>query len=360
MGDARLKAVLPTLIDLSTRTAYISDILNDLRQPLGKGDMIEIPAADAITVVDSGSTDTAPQTVGVAVTTLNANLDPAAFVDLPVVSTIQLLGGGWKDQMAVKMLVAVKNKVDTDIIKYAGSIAYESTGLLYTDNPAASAATIQPTITLPVVNNCVAALESIEGCNFAKLAWFIHPFAKAAISSVSAFSPIIRDGMQKGFYGVPQIGWLNEIPVYISQGVQRRRAVTATAWAITGTTTETITVAAGHNIVPGMVISFNTVTAGGKILVGLTVTSVTATTIVCTSTGLTNASATEAGTITIEACENLLVDTEHFHVAEQLAPTVRIVPAERRTSDVAQVTKVYGRVARAGRVRTLLTGTRAA
>lgn len=77
-----------------------------------------------------------------------------------------------------------------------------------------------------------------------------------------------------------------------------RKTVVSTAWSVTSNVL-TITVASGHGIVAGNLISFDTVTAGGDLSPAAAVTSVTATTVVVPLTAA-NGSATEAGTITVE------------------------------------------------------------
>jgi hypothetical protein len=363
MADARMKSILMKLADLSSRTNYLIDLLTNLREPLSTSDEIEVPSIGAMTVTASGAAGVVTaQSITADVLRLQANLDPAIFVNLPLVDQTQILDGKWAGLVSAEMLTRLKNSIDSQIIAYfAGTVAYDSAGA-YHGNRAGAAATVQPALTVAVLNDFTAEMEALEGTLYDNLAWFIHPMAKSVITSNTAFIPQVGDEAQKTrMLGLRTIGWLNGIPVYISQSAPRGRTVASSAWAITGTTTRTITVPAGHGIVPGMVCSFATPTAGGILAApGRVVDSVTATTIVISGTGLTNASATEVGTVTIRACEAMLVDRAHCYVAQQVMPRARMVAEARSTNDVAQVTTIYGRLARPGRVRTLLTPLQAA
>ena len=72
------------------------------------------------------------------------------------------------------------------------------------------------------------------------------------------------------------------------------------------------------------------------------VTAVTATTVVVGTSGLSEANATEAGAITIQSCENLLIDTRPVFAAMQVSPTVRVVPLADSTSSALQVRRPLG------------------
>ena len=54
--------------------------------------------------------------------------------------------------------------------------------------------------------------------------------------------------------------------------------------------------------------------------------------------------ATEAGAITVESCENLLIDTRRVFGAMQVSQTARVVPVAGSTSRALQVSTLEGRV----------------
>ena len=63
--------------------------------------------------------------------------------------------------------------------------------------------------------------------------------------------------------------------------------------------------------------------------------------------------ATEAGAITVQSCENLLIDTRRVFAAMQVSPTVRVVPLADSTSSALQVSALWGRVGVAGACRVI-------
>lgn len=352
MADARAKAVLNQLVDTWTRAAYIQDIMTQLDAPLGFGDVVEVPSIADLTVYSNGASSQSAQSITTSVLTLTADQHPWIPAMLPKVSATQLLDGAWAGQVASAATEMLKSSIDQSIISYLRGVMIASAGdTSNVDNLTASGGTSVPALSAVSIYNSVAALENQSGAQRSRFAWVLNPFAQAEIASIAAFIPAYQQAEQ-GQLGIAQIGSLNGVPVYVSPNVPRRRTVASTAYSITSNV-ETVTVAAGHGIVPGMMVTFDTVTAGGDCATAARVTSVTATTIVFPNT-VANSSATEAGTITIEACENHLLDLGHHYVAMQQLPSVRVVPDTTTTGDILQVSAIYGRVARAGRGRILL------
>lgn len=354
MADARAKAVLSELVDTWSRAAYIQDIMTQLDAPLGAGDVVEVPSISDLTVYANGASSQSAQAITTSVLTLTADQHPWITAALPRVAATQLLSGAWAGQVASASTQMLKSSIDQSIISYLRTVMIATAGDTSNyDNLTASGGTSVPALSSVSIYNSVAALENLSGAQRSRFAWVLNPFAQAEIASIAAFIPN-SSASERGVLGIPMIGSINGVPVYVSPNVPRRRTVATTAWAITGTNTHTMTVAAGHGILPGMMITFDTVTAGGDLLTAVRVTSVTATTVVYSAAGQTNATATEAGVITIEACENHLLDLGHHYVAMQAMPNVRVVPDPQTTGDILQVSAIYGRVARAGRGRILL------
>lgn len=346
MADNRAKKVLTELADLSTRTNYLVDLTTNLAEPLGKGDIVDVPSIANLTVVADASTDQTAQAVTTNATTLTANLQPGIFVDLPALSQIQLLEGNWAEGVAREGLKQLKNYMDSQFAAYLLSLTSSITGV-YSDNLDGGALAVADIV------NCQAGLLSQDGVVFDNLAWFLHPYALAAIEGIAAFIPNYTQAQNNGgMLGLKPVGSLYGTPVYLSNSVPRQRTIASTAYAIVSNVL-TVTVAAGHCVTVGMRCTFNTITAGGDMATATACTSVTATTIVFSWTAA-NSSATEAGVLTVEQCENLLVDRSQCFVAQQKVPTIRVVPAQLRTSDIMQVSAVWGRIGRVGRVRTLV------
>ena len=101
MGDARAKNVISALADLAGRANYGIDLAaTSLREPLGNGDIIEVPDISDLTVTAAGSSTTAPQSVTTNILSLNANLEPWINASIPQLASLQLLNGGWAAQVA--------------------------------------------------------------------------------------------------------------------------------------------------------------------------------------------------------------------------------------------------------------------
>ena len=347
MADARSKKVLSALADLASRTNYVADKVNQLREPLGTGDIIEVPNIGSLTVTANGATQTTPQSVTTSILSCQASLHPAIFAELPAADQAQLLDGNWAAQLASQALIQLRNSIDTTLCNYlAASLAYDSAAA-YHDNVASDSLAIAD------FANAIGALLAQGGAAMDNLAVFLHPFAYASMVSISGWQPN-GAAAEAGKLGIPLAGSVMGVPVFITASVPRRRTVASTAWAIVdAANTHTITVAVGHGIVPGIRVTFDTVTAAGDIPTTATVTSVTATTVVTANTGV-DANATEAGTITIEGCENLVFDRSQVHVGMQKMPGARIVPFYDKTSDALQVSSLWGRVGRAGYARVLM------
>ena len=343
MADARAKAVINVLADLYSRSRYMFNLMFSLREPLGRGDSIEVPSQSSVTVNSDGQTGASPESLTVSVLTLSANLHPFINVVLPAVDSLQLLDGNWPTQTARQAITEMMNHVDTALSEYLITVAYDTSGT-YHDNEASAA------LSGADILNCKAALLDQGGINMQDIALFVGPYGEASLMNISGFIPNFQLAEQ-GQLGIPFLGSVYGIPVYMTTSVQRRRTVTSTAFANVSNV-QTITVAAGHGLVPGVPVTFDTVTAGGDVATATAVVSVTATTVVIANAGA-DASGTEAGTITIESTENIMCDRTHVYVAMQKLPTLRVVPDYDSTDDALQVSVVWGRIARAGRVRIL-------
>src|SRR5690242_4803273 len=95
MADARSKAVLGKLADLVSQNVFLPDVAStSLREPLAKGDVIEVPAITDLTITASGA-DANPEAVSTAVLTLTADLHPWINAKLPERDSMQLMDGAW-------------------------------------------------------------------------------------------------------------------------------------------------------------------------------------------------------------------------------------------------------------------------
>lgn len=349
MADARLKAVLSRLADLTSRTNYAVDKVRQLRQPLGRGDIVEVPSIGSLTVTADGNAGAAPQSITTSVLSCQANLHPAIFAALPEVDAYQLMDGNWASQVAEDAIVQLKNDMDEKFLRdyIALSLCYD-TSATYHDNVAGDSLTDDDIL------NAKAALLANDGVRQENLALFVSSYGEGSIANISSFIPpaaMAISGEQKLNLGIPMVGSVSGVPVYSTNSVLRNRSVASTAWDITSNVL-TVTVAAGHGFVPGMLCTFDTVTAGGDMSTPTAITSVTATTVVFAHTA-TDGSATEAGTLSSTTSYNVMLDRSQMFVAQQQFPKVRSVADYDSTDTALQVSAIWGRIGRAGRARVI-------
>lgn len=356
MADASAKKVLAQLSDLASRTRYIVDMLTQLQEPLGLGDTIEVPSIGDLIVYANGASSQTAQAVTPNVLSLIVDQHPWIPVMLTARQRAQLLDGSFGPEVAMQSMIQLKNSMDDNIVSYsrtlwspAASIGTASVYNAFHDNLSTSGTTV-PALTAGTISRSIGLLEDQGGSDRSRFAWFINPVAQAEIASIAAFIPSYGQAEQ-GVLGMPSIGSLYGVPVYTTRSAPRLRTVASTAWSITSNV-ETVTVAAGHGIHVGQIVTFNTVTAGGVLATQARVTNVTATTVVFAN-AVANASATEAGTITIQECENILMDLGHNYIAQQQMPQAELVKDTATTGVILQVSSLFGRVGRAGRARVL-------
>lgn len=342
MADARAKMVMDALADLYTRANYIIDRVNDVGPAVGFGDTIEIPDVSAFSVKPDASTRSAASAVTTNVLSLAVNRHPGLNLAIPKPDRFQLLNGNWAGQVGLSAATQLKNYMDRDLFDYVNqTLNYDATAT-YHVNVAGNSLTEDDILTAK------AKIMQNEGAHRPIL--IMNPYGMASLQSISGFVPAFS-AAEQGQLGIPQVGSVFGVPVYESQSVRTGRTLASTAWAISSNVL-TVTVAAGHGLVPGQLVTFDTVTAGGDMSTPTAITSVTATTIVIDHTA-SNGSATEAGTVTVESAENVMIDLENLWVAQSIMPSIRIVPDYDSSNDALQVDALWGRIGRAGRHVTL-------
>lgn len=349
MADARSKAVMPRLADLYSRSNYAIDLVTQLREPLAKGDIIEVPDISALTVTADGSTGASAQSVTTNVLSLNANLHPAIFARLPQVSKMQLLDSKWADQVANQAVTQLKNNMDETLLRtyLARSLAWTTgTAATYHTNVAGDA------LTEDDILNAKADILANDGAAEQNLIFLVAPHAQGAIMSISGFVPNFG-AAEKGVLGIPRIGEVFGVPVYVTNSVLRNHSSAITASAIASNVL-TVTVAAGHGWVAGQTVQTDGLTTDQT--TSTAITSTTATTVVLP---LTSADAADngtsgtllgrVGTTGAGTCWSMMLDAGHIFAAQQEFPGFRIVSVNDSTDDELQVYSIYGRIGRAGR-----------
>ena len=341
MADARGKKVLPILQDLYSESTYAVDVgCTSLREPLGLGDVIEVADIASLTVNASGSVTASPEAVTTSVLSLNANLEPWINAALPKMASIQLLdSGNWAEQVSRQSVLMLKNSLDENLFAYLQENNFSTSAAYHTNVSGDS-------LTAGDLATAIATLTDNRGVSVESLALFVSAWGRASIQSISSFIPNGSEA-ERGGLGIPRVGTVYGVPVFSTSAVSNGREVASTAWSSDGTDI-TITVPTSCAIVPGMKILWSTATSTHDVVTSTAVDTATTTTIVLPDPLASSGSATEAGTITIQASENILVDINNTYVAQQELPTVEVVKLSDQTGSSLQVSAIWGRVARAG------------
>lgn len=336
MATAREKEVMKSLLPLYNQTHYLIDMIVDVGRVIGKGDTLDIPYLGALTVASTGASDVTAQSGVPSAATLTADKDPAIFVELPHVSRTQLMSGAWSGALAPQIIAQLKNHVDTEIIEklVLETLVYDADGDNHV-NPGSDALA-----TTDMVNVRAKGMAAHKGPK--RLAIMAHPYGVASMMNISGY--IQREKSASGVLGVPMVGEINGIPVLESNSVPNGRTFTATSTSVTSNVM-TVTYSAGHGLATGMKIT----TSGADnddvaSAAAVTVTGSTTFTVPLTTCNGSNGTPV----ITVEACENLLLDLNMLWGAQQRTPFIREVAQEARTGDVLQATTIYGRAGIAG------------
>lgn len=313
-----------------------------------KGDTIEVGTLAALTINTDGSTDQTAEDPSLSALSLVIDNEPMILVHLKRRLMDQMLGGGgkWAEEISADAMPEIANYRDRNLFDYLSWTTAYDTSATYWSNVAGDTLTYVDFLTAK------AKLLSQRSSDINRLQFWIDGYAEAAVHNFSGFVPT-NQALEDGQFGVRSVGSISGIPVFVSAelpGTDARGAVTVASTAYANVSNvQTITVGTGHGLVPGMKVSFDTVTAGGDVSTAVAISSVTATTVVIANAGA-DSNATEAGTITLAGTVNMLIDAGHVHTAQEGATQVHIVKREKSTGHNLQVSPLFGRTARAGRV----------
>lgn len=348
MADFRLQQVMDTLADLYSRSNYLIQRGRSLASEVSLGDSVQIPSISALTIGSGVDSNGDPQNVSSATvtkstSTLTVDKQPMVNIEIPLFDKLQSLKGNFLREVTSSAYAQLWNSIDETWCNTLAATTAGDLSATYVVNAAGDALGVDDPITAQ------AKILNQDGVDMSSLEWWIHPFAEGSLKRISGYTPEYSP-LTPGALGVPRVGFLNGIPVYVSRSVPMGRTVAATASAI-ATNVWTITVPSGHGVEADMKIT----TSGGSadITTATAVTSVTATSITVTFTAGDDAS-NGALSVIVESAENLLVDTAHCYQAMQLMPEARIVTRENRPHDNLQIYAAWGMSARAGRVYKML------
>lgn len=315
------------------------------------GDAFDVPTIGDMTVNADGSADATADSLSITNLRLLVDQEPSIVVRLTRRQQEQLLGGNgaFVQQVAKMADTNMSNYLDRDVLNYGLGLAYD-TAATYWVNPGGL------TITRNHLLQGKAYLAGQRGAT-GQYMCFMDSWCEAAVRGLLGFTATqlpVAEAAMMATYGVEVIGRIDGVWIAITNenpGSQARgqRTVTSSAYANVSNV-QTITVGAGHNIVPGNFVTFNTITAGGDVATAVAVTSVTATTVVIPNSG-GNSAATEVGSITVRGAVNIMADMGHFWKGmSPLGVKVKIVELATNTGANMVISPLYGRVGRAGRV----------
>jgi len=355
-NDTRAKFVLDYLID----NFSVTDSPEQLFTPMGSnmpkwGESIDIPSrATPITIQQVSTLPGTTSTLTLQSQAPSANnfiidMHYGGAVEVPKLRKMRDMNGNWAQELARTIRIELGNYIGQDHWDVATTAAYDTAGTYWVN--AAGAA-----ITVAMVELTIAKMTSQKGVSRSGLAWMFNPYGIGAIRSLPSWQS--NEATMDGKIGLPVVGALSGIPVYVSQSVRPYLTATTSAAVITGTgTVLTLTVPAGHNFVPGMKATTTGLTSGYNVS-SKTVASVTATTIVLTTTGLADGTAGDGvGTITAETPVNGLIYRPWAYSNVQQVPDIEIVKmsgggagSTTKIGDEMQFDAIWGRAVLAGAV----------
>ena len=343
MADNRMKAVLKAAADLRSRPSYLVDLVAQLAEPLKRGDVIDVPSFQALTVASDGATRGNPSSVTMTALTVTANLHPAIIASMPAIDQMQIMDGEYANSLVIEAIRQLKNSMDDALAVYLQKTTCYDASATYHDNVGGVMLTTEHILS--------ARSQIRDGAGGGgRLGLFVNPMGFGAMMRLAGFAPSGQTPPGAKEYGIPILGSVYGIPIYESQAIQPK-TVTPSATSV-ASNVATATVAAGHGFVAGQRIKTVGATTDAT---NATISSVTATTIVYPLTA-SNGPLAAPGVIEALTHENLLVDLEvGAYVAQQKIPGFRIVQDSESTSDVLQASSIWGRVGRQGRVRAIHT-----
>lgn len=345
MADARAKSITDFMIRNYGSTHYIFDDILDLGRVMGKGDTVEIPIVANFTN-RSATTRAAPESPTLSVDTLAADQEIFFNIAAGRREEAQVMNGQYGSALGRRALGQCMTDMDENLLSYLESVAWDTAGT-YVHNAGANSLTDDD-----IIEAKAAALDAY-GVVESDLRLVVSPYGSGSLENISTWIPTAGGGAaEQGRLGSPSPASAAGIPVKRSKGVPAGGTVASSAFA-NASNVQTITVAAGHGIFPGELVTFDTVTAGGDVASQTEVLSVTDTTVVIANAGA-DASATEAGTIARHSARNLLIDTDKVYGVRQKMPTVERVKDYESAAKGIQVYTCFGRVAHTGAVRVVL------
>lgn len=325
MPDNREKYVSDRLINRVSVTSSLKSLFTDVVADgrVAKNDSFEIPTRSAIQV-EQVSTGSGAATMTVQTNTATPNLltvdqHYGAVIEIGKMNAKYDLAGAWSDQLGDQVMIEIDNYVDSDVftraLLYGGAWLAGATTPTTWVNPSGAA------VTQDMTEQALAVMSTQRGVSLEGCEWVFHPYGLGSIRRLSAFTPIHTPVAAGGSLGMRTVGELHGLPVKMTNAVPNRLSIATTA-VVVSTNVATATVAAGHGVVAGMLLTSTGHTVNSS--ANVTVTSTTETTIVYP---LTTGDATLAdgiGTLTVNLTINGLVHRPWAFIAQAKVPTIAI------------------------------------
>lgn len=350
MAIGRLKRVYRRLADIHRNTNFLADRLRkaELDEDARDGDALDFLELPTYTVGDGVDSGGALQNVTVNQLGLTGgNIDvvdhPAIIVEVGEKDLAQIFANvGIANQLGDTLMSQLRNEFDTRLNSTARTTAYD-TSATYHDNVANAA------LTKEILFGSGGKVERGGAMPGAVEVW-ISPEAEGAFAALETFAR--EAGNTSEQMGAPVIGRVGSLAIVKSRQVPYRRSIAVTSSAIASNAL-TLTVASGHQVVPGMRISTSGLSANISSASPAAVSSVTGTTIVAPLTSGDNAT-NGAGTCRVESSECVVIDRGNCHCAIQMMPRLELEPGpQARISKTLKCFALFGRRMRTGNVRIL-------
>lgn len=223
--DAVLEQVWMFLVMFAGRANFLFDHLTPVTGEVVPGASLKLPRQARPTRA-STTVRAAPQSLLPTIDTLNVNDEAFYNVALPRLATPQLLRGNWADQTAMHGGLHMRSDIDDDCVKHFLGVHNDLAYHVNIDGDP-----LDPTHTAIAS----AGAASGDGRLRSNIEWFASPFFGASAQSIGAWQPHYA-AAENGALGIPQIAFLNGLPVFESNSVpgfgnQLSFAVTASAIA---------------------------------------------------------------------------------------------------------------------------------
>lgn len=348
MAIGRLKGVARGVFDAAANQNFLADRLRtrELEEDASEADALDFLEFPTYTVSDGVDTngdlqDVTINQIGLTGENIELAEHPAIFVEIGVKDEIQLsLDENAASLFSKKLVSDLRNEIDTRLLRAARTAAYAAGAGTYHGNVEGGA------VTKKMIFDEVGRLENAGSARSSVEIW-VNPMTLGAFAELEQW--FRASGEQTAAIGATNVGAIGDIPVISSKIVPYRRSIAFSASAISSNAL-TLTVAAGHSVVPATFVS-TTGASANVATPGAAVASVTATTIVLPLTSGDNAT-NGAGTAYVESAENLIVARDVNKVAMQLVPSLKLVDGGRaRVSNLLKCYALFGQRWRVGNVR---------